>query len=70
MAKRLAIPEGTEIPNTIFEICYKRMNLETPLSNDHHAVALGAATYDELNEIYSLTGRINRILIDFLLPSV
>lgn len=65
MAKRLAIPEGTEIPNTIFEICYKKDELGDPLINDHHAVALGAATYDELNEIYSLTGRINRILIDF-----
>ncbi len=65
MAKRLAIPEGTEIPNTIFEICYKKDELGDPLINDHHAVALGAATYDELDEIYSLTGRINRILIDF-----
>ncbi len=65
MAKRLAIPEGTEIPNTIFEICYKKDELGDPLINDHHAVALGAATYDELDEIYSLTGRINRILVDF-----
>ncbi|RKX89382.1 MAG: phosphoribosylaminoimidazolesuccinocarboxamide synthase [Spirochaetes bacterium] len=65
MAKRLAIPEGTEIPNTIFEICYKKDELGDPLINDHHAVALGAATYEELDEIYSLTGRINRILIDF-----
>lgn len=62
MAKRLGIEEGTEAPNTIFEICYKDDALGDPLINDHHAVALGAATYDELAEIYSLTGRINEEL--------
>ena len=62
MAKRLGIEEGTPAPNTIFEICYKEDSLGDPLINDHHAVALGAATYDELNEIYSLTGKINEVL--------
>lgn len=62
MAKRLGIEEGTEAPNTIFEICYKDDALGDPLINDHHAVALGAATYEELDEIYSLTKRINEEL--------
>ncbi|MCM1369025.1 MAG: phosphoribosylaminoimidazolesuccinocarboxamide synthase [Candidatus Amulumruptor caecigallinarius] len=62
MAKRLGIEEGTPAPNTIFEICYKDDALGDPLINDHHAVALGAATYDELKEIYSLTDRINEFL--------
>ncbi len=64
MAKRLGIEEGTEAPNTIYEICYKDDALGDPLINDHHAVALGAATYEELAEIYDLTARINRVLID------
>lgn len=64
MAKRLGIEEGTQAPNTIFEICYKDDSLGDPLINDHHAVALGAATYDELKEIYDLTARINQVLID------
>lgn len=64
MAKRLGIEEGTQAPNTIFEICYKDDSLGDPLINDHHAVALGAATYDELKEIYDLTARINKVLID------
>ena len=34
-----------------------------PLINDHHAVALGAATYDELACIYAMTARINEVLI-------
>ena len=64
MAKRLGIEEGTPAPNTIFEICYKDDALGDPLINDHHAVALGAATYEELAEIYDLTSRINKVLID------
>lgn len=63
MAKRLGIEEGTVAPNTIYEICYKDDSLGDPLINDHHAVALGAATYEELAEIYDLTARINKELI-------
>ena len=64
MAKRLGIEEGTPAPNTIFEISYKDDALGDPLINDHHAVAVGAATYDELKTIYDLTGRINELLKD------
>lgn len=62
MSKRLGLPEGTELKNTIYEITYKDDSLGDPLINDHHAVALGAATYEELNEIYAQTGRINEVL--------
>ena len=62
MAKRLGIKEGTIAPNTIFEICYKDDALGDPLINDHHAVALGAATYEELKEIYDLTAKVNKEL--------
>lgn len=62
MSKRLGIPEGTKPENVIFEICYKNDTLGDPLINDHHAVALKAATYDELKEIYKLTSEINEYL--------
>lgn len=62
MAKRLNIPEGTKPSNTIYEICYKNDDLGDPLINDHHAVALGAATYDELKTIYDMTAKINKTL--------
>ncbi len=62
MAKRLDIAEGTKIDNTIFELCYKNDKLGDPLINNDHAVALGAATYEELNTIYNLTMKINDIL--------
>ncbi len=62
MAKRLGIEEGTKAENTIFEICYKDDALGDPLINDHHAVALKAATYEELNTIYDLASKVNEEL--------
>lgn len=62
MAKRLGIEEGTKPKNTIFEICYKNDELGDPLINDHHAVALKAATYEELNTIYDLADKVNKEL--------
>ncbi len=63
MAQRLGVDEGIKSPVTIFEICYKRDDLGDPIINDHHAVFLGAATYEELDEMYELTSEINNILI-------
>ena len=62
MAKRVGVEEGTKPVNTIFEICYKNDAYGDPLINDHHAVALGLATYEELAEIYRITGEINNLL--------
>jgi phosphoribosylaminoimidazole-succinocarboxamide synthase len=62
MAKRLRIKEGTKPKNTIYEICYKNDELGDPLINDHHAVAIGICTYEELHKMYALTESINQIL--------
>ncbi len=62
MAQRLGVDEGTEPKNTIFDICYKSDELGDPLMNDHHAVALGFASYDELHEIYRMAAQINEVL--------
>lgn len=62
MSKRLGIAEGTPLANPVTEICYKDDALGDPLINDDHAVALGAATYGELKEIYDMTSRINGLL--------
>ena len=61
MAQRLGIEEGTKPSNVIYDICYKNDELGDPLINDHHAVALGAATYEELDLIYKMTARINEV---------
>ena len=62
MAKRVGIEEGTTPANTIFEICYKNDAYGDPLINDHHAVAMGLTTYDELEKIYGVTAQINDLL--------
>lgn len=62
MAQRLGIKEGTKPSNVIYDICYKDDALGDPLINDHHAVALGAVSYEELSEIYAATARINEAL--------
>ena len=64
MAQRLGVEEGVKSPVTIFDICYKDDELGDPLINDYHAIFLGAATREELDEMYALTGKINEILID------
>ncbi|WP_417014956.1 phosphoribosylaminoimidazolesuccinocarboxamide synthase [Alistipes sp.] len=62
MAHRLGLEEGIEPKNTIYDLCYKREELGDPLINDHHAVALGLVSYEDLAQIYRMTARINEIL--------
>ncbi|MGB4588661.1 MAG: phosphoribosylaminoimidazolesuccinocarboxamide synthase [Clostridiaceae bacterium] len=64
-SKRLGVEEGSDLKTTIFEICYKNDDLGDPLINDSHAVALGLATFNELKEIYTITGKINTLLQDY-----
>ena len=69
MAQRLGLEEGAKSPVTIFDICYKKDELGDPLINDHHAVLLGAATYDELKEMYAMTDKINEALKELYLKA-
>lgn len=62
MAERLGLNEGIRPSNTIYDLCYKNENLNDPLINDHHAVAMGLVTYSELETIYELTKKINQVL--------
>lgn len=62
MAKRLGIKEGTVPQNTIFDICLKSYELGDPLLNDHHAVAMGIVTYEELSRMYEISAKMNTLL--------
>lgn len=64
MARRLGIEEGVIPENTIFDLCLKDEELGDPLINDHHAVALGIATYKELVKIYEISARVNKLLTE------
>ena len=65
MAKRLGLKEGFELKTTVFELSYKDDELGDPLINDYHAVGIGATTFEELDQIYSMTAKINELLKEF-----
>ena len=66
MAKRLGLEEGTALKTTVFEFSYKDDELGDPLINSYHAVAIGAATFEEIDTILEMTGTKENInLIDF-----
>ncbi|MFP3041521.1 phosphoribosylaminoimidazolesuccinocarboxamide synthase [Treponema primitia] len=67
MAKRLGLAEGTELKTTVFELSYKDDALGDPLINDYHAVAIGAASFEEIEKIKALTFKINDVLSAFFL---
>ena len=66
MAKRLGLEEGLEPDNTIFDLCLRGDELGDPLINDHHAVALGLVSYDELTVIYEISAKTNILLKEVL----
>jgi phosphoribosylaminoimidazole-succinocarboxamide synthase len=52
-----------QIPsNVIYELCYKNDYYGDPLINEHHAVALKIATYEELDYIRNTALKINDLL--------
>ena len=63
MAKRLGLDEGIVPENTIFDLVLRRSDLGDPLINDHHAVALGLMSYEELAQMYEMSAAINKCLV-------
>ena len=64
MAKRLGIEEGIVPENTIFDLVLRRSDLGDPLVNDHHVVALGLMSYEELAKMYEMSAAINKCLVE------
>ena len=64
MAKRLGMDEGIVPENTIFDLVLRLCDLGDPLINDHHAVAMGLLTYEELEEMYKMSATINDCLVE------
>lgn len=64
MAQRLGMEEGIVPENTIFDLCLRRSDLGDPLINDHHAVALGLLSYEELSELYEMSAKINCLVTE------
>jgi len=62
MSKRLGIEEGTPLPRSIIEFCYKKDELGDPLVSEEHIAAFNWATNQEIDDIIALTLRINDFL--------
>lgn len=62
MAKRLGIPEGTPLPRSIVEFCYKSDELDDPIISEEHATAFGWASPQEIDDFMAMTLRVNDYL--------
>lgn len=63
-ADLLGLEEGFKPSNVVYELCYDNEGLSSPLINDHHAVALGIVSYEELDVIYDLVKKANKVLVE------
>ncbi len=59
LATRFGMAEGTPLPRSIVETYYKSDELDNPMINEEHITAFGWATPPELDEMMSLTLRVN-----------
>lgn len=62
LTNRLGIPEGTELPMTVLEFCYKNDALGDPQINEYHIEAMALATKEQVETIKVLALKINEIL--------
>ncbi len=67
IAKRLGIEEGTPLSRSIVEFYYKKDELDDPLVSEEHITAFGWAAPPELDDIMSLSIRINDFLCGLFL---
>ena len=65
ISKKLGIEEGFKLLSPTLEFSYKNDELGDPMINDYYAVAIGAATREEINKITELVFKINEILVDY-----
>lgn len=62
IAKRLGLEEGTQLPRSVIEFCYKNDALDDPMVSEEHITAFGWATPQEIDDIMALAIRINDFL--------
>jgi len=64
-SKKLGIEEGKKLLCPTLEFSYKDDALGDPMINDYYAIAIGAATKEEIDRITELVFKINDILVKF-----
>ena len=66
-SKKLGIEEGRKLLCPTLEFSYKDDDLGDPMINDYYAIAIGAATREEIDRITELTFKINEIMCKYFL---
>ena len=61
-SKRFALSEGTALPRSIVEFCYKSDELGDPFVSEEHITAFGWATPQEIDDMMSISLRVNDFL--------
>jgi len=59
LTKRLGVEEGSPLPSTLLEYCYKDDDLGDPLIAEEHIACFGWATAEEMQDIAAMAIRIN-----------
>ena len=67
LADRFGIPEGQALPRSILEFYYKNDQLKNPLVTEEHITCFGWASTQDLDDIVSLTLRVNDFLTGLFL---
>ena len=66
-AKRYGVEEGIVFAEPTIEFSYKNDDLHDPLINSYHALALGLATAQEIEQIKQMAFTVNRVLKEYFL---
>ncbi len=66
-AKRFGVPEGIVFDAPTIEFSYKNDDLHDPLMNAYHAIALGVATREEIEQIKAMAFKVNDVLKAYFL---
>jgi phosphoribosylaminoimidazole-succinocarboxamide synthase len=61
-ASRYGVEEGIVFENPTIEFSYKNDDLDDPLLNEYHALALGLATKEEIEQIKAMAFKVNEVL--------
>jgi phosphoribosylaminoimidazole-succinocarboxamide synthase len=66
LASKLGVEDGFKPANTIVDLCYNNDELGDPLVNSDQAVALGIASYEELEKMFSMARKAGELLKELL----
>jgi phosphoribosylaminoimidazole-succinocarboxamide synthase len=68
-SKKLGIEEGTKLLAPTLEFSYKDDALGDPMINDYYAIAIGAATREEIDKITEYVFKVNEVIKAYFLEA-